>query len=64
MKFKVELGFVDPNDESKNIFYSTYVEADGIEAIDLAKKKQPVDKPELEIKDRWFWCAFKTHEAG
>lgn len=38
MKYKVELGFIDSESESKDIFYTTYVEAGSCgEAIEVAK---------------------------
>lgn len=38
MKYKVELGFIDSESESKDIFYTTYVEAGSCgEAIGVAK---------------------------
>lgn len=63
MRYKVELGFKDSNDDSKNVFYSTYVEADNYdEAVKLAKKLQTRERPDLKTTDRWFWSAYETCE--
>lgn len=63
MRYKVELGFIDPSDDKKNVFYSTYVEANGIEkAVEIAKKIQSAERPDLTPGSRWLWVAYETYE--
>lgn len=64
MKYKVELGFVDSADASEDVFWSIYVEADNCaEAVEIAKKIQIKERPDLNPVDRWFWVAFENEEA-
>lgn len=63
MRYKVELGFIDPSDDKKNVFYSTYVEANGSEeAVEIAKEIQSAERPDLKPGSRWFWVAYETYE--
>lgn len=65
MKYKVELGFIDSIDESKDVFWSTYIEAESCEeAVEIAKKVQTKERPDLNPIDRWFWIAFETNEEA
>lgn len=64
MKYKVELGFIDSENESKDIFYTIYVEAESCgEAIEVAKMAQQIERPDLKPIARWFWMAFETSEG-
>lgn len=63
MRYKVELGLIDPSDNKKNVFCSTYVEATGIEkAVEMAKEIQRAECPDLTPGSRWLWVAYETYE--
>lgn len=63
MHFKVELLFIDQDDELKDVSYFTYIEASTMEeAIQAARKRQQVERPDLLPSVRWVWNAYPTNE--
>lgn len=62
-KFKVELLSIDRTNETKDIQYTTFVEAENKDgAISRAKDNQKKDRPDINPADTWFWCAYETYE--
>lgn len=63
MQYKVELLFIDKENESKNVSYCAFVEAqDKDMAIAIAKKKQLTERPDLVTNIRWAWSVSETSE--
>jgi hypothetical protein len=64
-RYKVELIFMDQADDTQDVSYFTYVEADNRQhAIEVAKEKQPIERPDLRPTDRWAWSVFETSEQA
>lgn len=62
-QYRVELASIDPNDKSKDIYYSQLVVANNSdEAINKAKLLQMEKKPELLSSRVWAWSAYETAE--
>ena len=65
MRFKTELIYIDQEDDSKNVSYVTFVEANDRDgAIALAKIKQLKERPDLRSTDRWAWSVYESYEGA
>ena len=62
-QYKVELISIDRKDETKDVHFTTFVEADNSDsAIETAKLVQNNQMPEINIADTWMWFAYETAE--
>lgn len=61
--YKVHLSSIDRTDDSNDIEFTTFVEADNNDdAVQKAKAVQKVERPGISVVDTWYWSAYETAE--
>ena len=62
-QYKVELLSIDSEDESKDIQFCTFVDADNSDdAVAKAKSIQKIERPDINPADTWCWITHETAE--
>lgn len=64
-QFRVDLFSIDSEDESRDIQFSTLVDATlNEDAVVKAKAVQRKERPAIHPADTWAWTAYKTAEKS